>query len=140
MVHADAFTASSVSNERTHRIELAGELDLATAPNLNDEFERAAACGPHEVVLDLSALTFIDCAGLRAVFNFSDRARALGWRLRVVRPPAQLARIFGLAALPNRSADRIPRDPVYPAWMEGRQEDNMGEPPPLGPAGTRTPN
>jgi anti-anti-sigma factor len=98
MVHANAFTASSVSSARTHWIALTGELDLATAADLNDEFERAAARPPAEVVLDLSALTFIDCAGLRAVFNFTDRARALGWRLRIIRPPAQLARIFGLAA------------------------------------------
>lgn len=103
MVHADAFTASSVSSEGTRWVTLTGEFDLATAPTLNDEFDRVAAGPTHEVVLDLSALTFIDCAGLRAVFNFSDRSRARGWRLRIVRPPPELARIFDLVAADTQS-------------------------------------
>jgi anti-anti-sigma factor len=95
MVHTDAFTASSVAtSDGTRRITLAGEPDLASAPRLTDERRRAAACRTRAVVLDLSELTFMDCAGLRAVFSFSDRARARGWDLRIVSPPAQIARLL----------------------------------------------
>ena len=95
MVHSDALTASSVAtSDGTRWITLAGELDLASAPWLTDEWRRAAACPTRAVVLDLSELTFLDCAGLRAVINFSDRARDHGWRLRIVSPPAHIARLL----------------------------------------------
>lgn len=96
MVHADSFTVASVSSNGTRRVTLTGDLDLASAPVLSDVLNRATPCFTRAVVLDLSAVTFIDCAGLRAVFAFSDRVRARGWRLRIVRPPSQIARIFTL--------------------------------------------
>jgi anti-sigma B factor antagonist len=96
MVHADTFTASSVSRGRTRWITLAGEFDLATAPVLRDELENAATHPTHAVVLDLSGLSFMDCAALRAVINFADGARIRGWRLRLVYPPPPVARIVTL--------------------------------------------
>ena len=45
-------------------------------------------------MLDLTELTFLDCAGLRAITNFSDGARARGWKLQIVSPPAQIARLL----------------------------------------------
>jgi hypothetical protein len=39
----------------------------------------------------------MDCAGLRAVSDFTDRVRARRWRLRIVAPPPQIARAFTLA-------------------------------------------
>jgi anti-anti-sigma factor len=107
MVHADSFTASSVSSKWTRWVTLTGEFDMECAPVLSEELDRVAARPTRAVVLDLSGLTFIDCAGLRAVFNFTDRVRALGWRLRIIRPPPHVERIFGLvahaaAALPER--------------------------------------
>lgn len=99
MVHDEAFSASSVSGDDGMRwITLTGEFDLATAPNLEDELDRTATSTTNAVVLDLSRLTFMDCAGLRAIFNFSDRVRTRGWKLRIVSPPPQLSRIFGLIA------------------------------------------
>ena len=98
MVHADTFTASSVTRERTRWITLAGEFDLATAPTLRDQFDRAAVSPTRAVILDLSGLSFLDCAALRALIAFADGARARGWRLRIIRPPPQVARIFTLTA------------------------------------------
>jgi anti-sigma B factor antagonist len=96
MVHVDTFTASSVATDCTRRITLAGELDMATAPNLQDELRRGATGPEEEVVLDLSALTFIDCAGTRTVLRFADRVRARGGRVTMLGPPPQLERVFGL--------------------------------------------
>jgi anti-anti-sigma factor len=94
MVHEDSFTASSVSGNGTQRITLTGDLDLASAPALRDELGRAGARFTRVIVLDLSALTFIDCAGLRAVFDFTDHVRARGWPMKVIGPPARIARTF----------------------------------------------
>jgi anti-anti-sigma factor len=96
MVHTDTFTASSVTRDRTRWITLAGELDLATAPALRHELDRARAGPTRAVVLDLSGLRFMDCAALRGVIKFADGARARGWRLQIVSPPPPVAQIFTL--------------------------------------------
>ena len=109
MVNATAFTASRATTDRISRITLAGELDLATAPTLRSEFENAVGSQPHTVVLDLSGLTFMDCAALRALMDFADRAGAGGWELRIERPPPRVSRIFALtgtaAMLPLGASD-----------------------------------
>ena len=104
MVHTESFTVSSLSSDRTRWITLAGEFDLSTAPCLDEELGSAADCHTNAVVLDMSALTFMDCAGLRAVFAFTDRVRARGWLLRIVSPPAHIARVLTLI-----DAEREPR-------------------------------
>jgi anti-anti-sigma factor len=96
MVHANAFSASSVSTDQTRWITLAGELDLATAPTLNAQLIEAADDPRREIVLDLSGLSFMDCVALRAVVDFADGARTRGWQLRVLSPPPRVARIFAL--------------------------------------------
>ena len=96
MVHADTFSASHAMRDQTRLITLAGDLDLATAPSLRSEFDYAVEQAPRAVVLDLSGLTFMDCAALRAVINFADRAKACGWELRIERPAASVAKIFAL--------------------------------------------
>ena len=56
-----------------------GELDLATAPALEDALERAFEGGSERVVLDLRELEFIDSSGLRTLLTArrrADQARA----------------------------------------------------------------
>jgi len=50
------------------RIEVEGELDLATAPKLEETLRRELAAGK-QVVLDLAALTFIDSTGLHTIVS-----------------------------------------------------------------------
>ncbi len=66
-----------LTNESGSRVEIAiqGELDLATAPQLEAEFERVAALdGLELVVVDLRELAFLDSTGLEAISS-STRAR-----------------------------------------------------------------
>jgi anti-sigma B factor antagonist len=50
-----------------------GELDLATAPVLEQVLETLVG-GPLAIDLDLSGLTFVDCAGLRPLRRALQRA------------------------------------------------------------------
>ena len=64
------------------RLALAGELDLAAAPDLESRLrqlkdERQAVC------LDLSALEFVDSSGIRVLLRAVQDARGNGWDLRV---------------------------------------------------------
>jgi anti-sigma B factor antagonist len=55
--------------EGRHRLSLRGELDLASAPELEDAVARLCAEGASEAVLDVAGLEFVDSTGLRAILN-----------------------------------------------------------------------
>lgn len=76
-------------------IRVAGALDCATAPELGrtlaDAQGRAALA-----VLDLSELSFIDCAGMHTIVEASSRARRSGRRLVLVGGDPAAYRLFTL--------------------------------------------
>ena len=91
------------------RIVVSGELDSAAAPQLSEAFrELASARGPSgsdgrpEITLDLSAVTFIDSTGLRAVIAVERESvrRELG--LTVVAPPEDVTGLLRMAGITDR--------------------------------------
>lgn len=66
-----------------HLIALEGELDLANAEALEGELERALAGGERAVVVDMTALTFIDSTGIALLIATVGRVEDSG-RLRFV--------------------------------------------------------
>jgi len=73
-----------------------GELDLATAPRLD---EALSALTSDVVVVDLSGCTFLDSAGIRALV---DTARSLGEAdrgLRVVTSDAGILRLLEITGV-----------------------------------------
>src|SRR4051794_41670550 len=66
-----------------------GELDLATAPELEDKVLAAVGDGSQPVVIDLRELTFMDSTGVRTIVSAHQTAEASGCDLRVVRPPRE---------------------------------------------------
>lgn len=68
-----------------------GELDLATAPELEDKVLAAVRDGGRDVVLDLRELTFMDSTGVRTIVAAHQCAEQTGNVLRVVRPPRDSA-------------------------------------------------
>jgi anti-anti-sigma factor len=84
------------------QIELKGELDLATAPKLDDELRRIEAEGPALLVIDLSPLSFMDSSGLRALLGADSRAREDGRRLVLVRGDDRVQRVLKITRLDER--------------------------------------
>lgn len=76
-------------------LQLSGELDIAAIAQLQPILQDAQSRGPL-VVLDLSHLTFIDCAGVRAIVNASAAARKRGHRLILIAGPPHVDRVFRL--------------------------------------------
>ena len=102
-----------LTNESGARVEIAiqGELDLATAPQLDAEFERVGALdGIEFVVVDLRELAFLDSTGLEAIVKFDSRSRAAGVEVAVVRGPRAVERLFAVMQLDRRL--RIVDDPA----------------------------
>ena len=62
--HSGLFSLESVLDGETRTLRLHGELDLATAPGLEKALDEAFDGGSAALVLDLSALTFIDSTGI----------------------------------------------------------------------------
>lgn len=64
------------------RLALSGELDLAVADMLGDRLWMLGNAG-YAVRLDLSALEFVDCRGLRELIIAVSESRSKGWRIEV---------------------------------------------------------
>jgi anti-anti-sigma factor len=82
----------AVAGRRTLR--LVGELDLASAPQLDRIIGSARLATAEATTLDLSGLTFMDCRGLRSVVSISSAA---GFQLVPGQP--QIQRLFELTGL-----------------------------------------
>jgi anti-anti-sigma factor len=68
-----------------------GELDLATAPELEEKVLGAVREGGRVVVLDLRELTFMDSTGVRTIVAAHQVAEQTGNALTVIRPPRESA-------------------------------------------------
>lgn len=77
-------------------VTLGGELDLASAPELERELREAEAANPARVVIDLSGLGFMDSTGLQALLRTRERAHAGAYELALRRGPHQVQRVFEL--------------------------------------------
>jgi anti-sigma B factor antagonist len=92
-------------------IEIHGELDLATASQLEAEFDRVAALDGVEVVIaDLRNLAFLDSSGLEAIMKFDARLSAEDADFVVVRGPRAVERLFEVMQLHQKL--RIVDDPA----------------------------
>jgi len=65
-----------------------GELDLATAPEVEEKVLDAVRAGDRQVVLDLRELTFMDSTGVRTIVAAHKAAEETGTELKVIRPGA----------------------------------------------------
>ena len=79
-------------------IAVTGEIDLATAPIVEDELRRAEG-SEDVIVLDLGGVTFMDSSGIRIVIAAELRQRERGASLRLAHVPPQVARLFDLAGI-----------------------------------------
>jgi len=77
------------------RVSVAGELDMATAGELEDALRHASA-DAELVVLDLGALKFMGTSGVHVILAAHRGARDTGARLAVVRCAAHVQRLFEL--------------------------------------------
>jgi anti-sigma B factor antagonist len=83
----------SSRSEGTARLELHGELDIGTAPKLDEAVEQALDDGCREVVLDLGPTTLLDSSGLGALVRAAREVDARKARMAVVSPPGSEARV-----------------------------------------------
>jgi anti-sigma B factor antagonist len=80
-------------------VEVRGEIDLQSAPRLRDELLRIIRRHGPRVAVDLSGVTFMDCAGINVLPATRRRARLEGGWMQVVRPSPAAGRVISLLGL-----------------------------------------
>jgi len=83
-------------------LALTGELDLSTVEKVEEALRRVEDEGVETVVIDLSALSFLDSTGLRTIVTADQRARKSGRRLAIVKGPETVHRVFTITRLDER--------------------------------------
>jgi anti-sigma B factor antagonist len=84
---------------RTHVIEVVGQIDLHTAPRLNERALDVIDQGARWVIFDLSGVSFIDSAGIAALLDVLRSLHAAEGSMAVVIRDRAVERIFRITGL-----------------------------------------
>lgn len=76
-----------------------GKLNMVAAPELRDIVKRSIDDGRSRVVVDLSAVSFLDSSGLGALVGCLKSARQAGGDLRISAPSKQVSMVLKLSNL-----------------------------------------
>ena len=96
--HRTEFDVSVQRAGTTAIVRVAGELDLATAPELSDAL-LALDGGCERVILDVTALEFIDSTGLRLAVTEHGRAGAEGFEFVIAGAAGAVLKVLRLTGL-----------------------------------------
>jgi anti-sigma B factor antagonist len=80
-------------------VALDGELDMASAPLLQEVVDGAELDPQTMLVLDLQSLQFIDSTGLRAILSVREQCRARGQQFAVTRGTPQVQRLLDITGV-----------------------------------------
>lgn len=90
-------------------VRIEGEIDVCVADQLQELLLRIMRAHGPRLLLDLSAVSFMDCAGLRALVLTARRAELCGWSMHLIATSAMTRKITALTgmedALPVRYQD-----------------------------------
>ena len=76
-----------------------GRLNMVSAPLLREAVAEAIAAGRPRIVVDLSAIEFMDSSGLGALVGCLKTARQAGGDLRISAPSEQVVMVLQLSNL-----------------------------------------
>src|ERR1700722_9532488 len=80
-------------------LELAGELDLAVAPQLPEQLDELFAGGATSIQRDINSATFLDSTALGVFVNGLNRYQELGGTLHLVVSEPQILRVLAIPGL-----------------------------------------
>jgi anti-sigma B factor antagonist len=117
---------------------VSGEVDYATAPEMQGVLLHLLHSGTTHVVVDMAPVSFIDCFGLGVLVGVANAARAVGGGLALRSPSRQLRRVrdlVGLEELLPTEADARARakiampKPTTPEWRGLTLLDDLADAP-----------
>ncbi len=96
---APPFDLRVVRQDGRMHVVPSGELDIVTAPQLEQVISEATSEPVRELVLDLRELTFMDSTGLRTLAQASQKTQRAGTTLSIWRGPHQIERVLEISGL-----------------------------------------
>jgi len=94
-----AFLAQDAPNPRTRVLTVTGELDMDTAPTVQATVLAAVQTGVRSVVIDLTAVGFVDSSGLKAFIGAYKLLETVAGRLVIVNTNPATAKLFAVTGL-----------------------------------------
>ena len=95
----DDFSLSIDQRDSVAQLSLQGEFDLAAAEQFERQLKSLEAKKPKLIVIDLRKVRFIDSTGLQQILKADARSRQNGFRLTIVRGPANVHRVFEITGM-----------------------------------------
>lgn len=94
-----AMTVETADRDDARIVTVTGEIDLATAPQLNSHLDGAG--GPERLIIDLSDVAFIDSTGLRSLILAREACAKEGRDLHLVSNQT-VGRLLDITGLTDR--------------------------------------
>jgi anti-anti-sigma factor len=86
-------------SEGLYLVALAGEMDIANAPQLTSRIARLGGAGSYRAVFDLSELTFLDSTGINALVSAARSIEAGGGEVVLAAPTPNVQQVFKIVSL-----------------------------------------
>ncbi|MBA3747081.1 MAG: STAS domain-containing protein [Solirubrobacterales bacterium] len=103
----------------THVISVRGEIHLSTAPRLSQRLQAAIDDDSRAIVLDLSAVEFIDSTGLSVLLSGLRRMNQVQGRMALVCANPTVLRLFEITSL-DETFDIFAELPAAVAHVQGK--------------------
>ncbi len=91
-------------------LRVSGEIDIATAPLLDERLRAAQSNGYTGIVVDLEHVTFMDASGVRSLLRAAEEARRNDKTFATVKTPAIVSRVLQITG----TAHLLDADPLAP--------------------------
>jgi anti-anti-sigma factor len=119
----EAFTIRVVPTDRNHALYVAGEIDVATAPQLQHELEAIIETSDVPAIrVDLADVSFMDSSGLHVLVAAHAALEKSGRTLFVSRPRPTQARLLELTGLMDKFSVTSEDDTPDQATGSGRSQ------------------
>jgi anti-sigma B factor antagonist len=103
-------------------VAVEGEVDIATAGELDAALSAEIAGGRHDLVVDLSQVSFLDSTGLGVLIKALKRTREADGSLAVVTDSQRVLKVFRITGLDSV----VPLFPTLEAALAA-QADTLGD-------------
>jgi anti-sigma B factor antagonist len=99
LAHQTHLSITQVTLNGEQRLDVVGELDMASAHALLESVEVFERTGGEVLAIDLAGVTFMDVAGMRVLLEAARRAHRRGSRIVIYNPRRIASRVFSLTAV-----------------------------------------
>lgn len=93
------FNVAVESNPGSYTVALSGELDIATADQLTAALDGVSPAAGERLVIDLTAVSFMDSTGLRVLIAANNAANEGGYDLFIVTGDSPAKRVLELTRM-----------------------------------------